>query len=110
MIRFSGSLPPLKITFEEPEPEELIPFREFMQQFNRNSAWLNLHWKDILPKAAGKFIAIAGEEAFVSETHQEAWSRAKAAHPEDLGTFSQFVPSGKGPRIFYPSAETMNSN
>jgi hypothetical protein len=57
----------------------------------RNADWLQSHWDDLLPRAIGKFLVVAGQEAFVAETWQDAWSRASAAHPNDAGAFAQYV-------------------
>jgi hypothetical protein len=31
----------------------------------RNNEWLQAHWADVLPQARGKFLAVAGQEAFI---------------------------------------------
>ena len=67
------------------------------QQFHRNLKWLEAHWADVLPQARGKFISVAGQEAFITDTGEEAEARAKAAHPDDEGTLSQYV-FASGPR------------
>jgi hypothetical protein len=71
-----------------------------MDQFRQYLAWLQEHWSEILPQVRGKYLAVAGREAFISADPLDAWSRARAAHPEDLGAFSQFVLAGQGPRIY----------
>jgi len=38
------------------------------ERTRRNSEWLQGHWADLLPQACGKFIAVAGQEAFISDT------------------------------------------
>jgi len=40
-----------------------------------NSEWLQNHWPDVLPQARGKFLAVAGHEAFVAPTAKEAWAQ-----------------------------------
>jgi hypothetical protein len=102
MVRIEGgAVPRVTVIFEEePAPQELADFRETMQQFHSNSKWLSQHWKELLPQASGKYVAVAGQEAFIGDTHQEARNRALAAHPEDRGAFSQFVRPGKGPRVY----------
>ncbi|HEX7448980.1 MAG TPA: hypothetical protein VF306_15615 [Pirellulales bacterium] len=65
-----------------------------------NSDWLAAHWPDLLPSARGQYVAVAGQEAFIADTAQEAWRLAEAAHPEDPGAFVKYVVARKGPRIY----------
>ena len=69
-------------------------------QFKSNSDWLQTHWGDLLPQVRGKFVAVAGQEAFVADTPEEARRLAKATHPEDNGLLCQYVFPHKGPRIY----------
>lgn len=48
----------------------------------RNEEWLEAHWAEVLPQARGKFLAIAGQEAFIADTPAEAWAWVDAVHPE----------------------------
>ena len=70
------------------------------ERARRNSAWLQAHWPELLPHARGKFLAVAGEEAFLADTPEGAWARARAAHPEDDGIISQYVIAREGPRVY----------
>lgn len=95
--------PPPEPTFlieEVTDPVESARFQEQMERFRRNSDWLQSHWGDLMPQAAGKFLTVAGQEAFLADTPEEAWALAQAAHPEDDGAFSHYVLPGKGPRIY----------
>jgi hypothetical protein len=67
----------------------------------RNEEWLQTHWRDVLPQAYGKFLAVAGQEAFIAETPEEAWAWAARAHPEDNGVLVRYVRSERGPRIYF---------
>jgi hypothetical protein len=73
-------------------------FRARDEQARGNSAWLQAHWPDLLPQARGKFLVVAGQEAFVAQTMEAAWARA--AHPEDEGALGQYVRPEKGPRVY----------
>jgi hypothetical protein len=84
----------------ETDPEELALSHAVHQRAKLNSDWLQSHWADILPEARGKILVVAGQEAFVADTHAEAWAKARAAHPEDEGAISQYVPFARGPRIY----------
>jgi hypothetical protein len=70
------------------------------ERFKRNLDWLQAHWDDLLPQARGKFVVVAGQEAFVADTSEEAWAMAEAAHLEDNGTFCHYVTTKRGPRIY----------
>lgn len=82
------------------DPVEDARFRAQHAQFERNSDWLQSHWADLLPQAIGKFLAVAGQEAYLADTPEEAWRLAKAAHPDDNGTLCQYVLPCQGPRIY----------
>jgi hypothetical protein len=83
---------------EVTDPADIARFRAQDGRHRRNVEWLAAHWADLLPNARGRFVVVAGEEAFVAETADAAWSQARAAHPEDDGAFGQFVPEGGGLR------------
>ncbi len=73
------------------DPDVSARNRDRHGRTERNADWLQSHWDDLRPAAHGKFLVVAGQEAFIAETWQEAWERAKAAHPDDGGAFGQFV-------------------
>jgi len=43
---------------------------------------------------------VAGEELFVANSVKEAIEAARAAHPEDDGMFTRYIPREKVPRIY----------
>jgi hypothetical protein len=65
-----------------------------------NNAWLQTHWDAVLPQARGKFLAVAGQEAFIAQTPEEAWAWVDSTHPEDDGAIVQYIRSETGPRIY----------
>jgi hypothetical protein len=81
-------------------PEEVAAARKQREQFDRNSAWLQTHILEIGDKYRGKVICIAGQELFVGDTTREAVAQATAAHPEDSGWFTQYIPKEKVARIY----------
>ena len=85
---------------EVTDPKDVARFRAQDKRHKRNLEWLAAHWAGLLPDARGKFVAVAGEEAFVADTPAAAWARAHAAHPEDDGAFCQYVPKEGGPRVY----------
>jgi hypothetical protein len=85
---------------EVTDPTEIARSRAQDERARQNAAWLQAHWADVLPRARGRFLAVAGQEAFLGDTPEEAWALARAAHPEDDGAISQYVPSQGGPRIY----------
>jgi hypothetical protein len=71
-----------------------------LERGRRNLDWLAEHWKDLLPQARGRFVAVAGQEAHVAESAADAWAWAKTVHPEDDGALVQYVRREQGPRIY----------
>jgi len=80
--------------------EELAKARRQREQFDRNSAWLQAHIAEVYSKHRGKCICIAGEELFVADTVKEAIAQATAAHPDDEGWFTRYIPKAKVARIY----------
>lgn len=95
-----GPVQPKFVIEEVNDPDEIARARAQREQARRNSDWLQNHWTELLPAARGKFIAVAGQEAFIADSAEEAWSRAKAAHPDDDGVVDQYVRPERGPRIY----------
>jgi hypothetical protein len=87
-------------TITETDPVDCETFNRQHDQAVRNSLWLSSHWPDLLPAALGKFVAVAGQEAFIADTSEEACARAEAAHPDDKGLLIHYVSPEKGPRIY----------
>lgn len=70
------------------------------QRARANRKWLDAHWDALLPEAKGKFVAVAGQQAFVADTPERAWELAEAAYPDDDGALVQYVQTLEGPRFF----------
>lgn len=95
------ALQPIQITMEEiTDPEEIAKSQALWAQAERNSDWLQAHVPEIYGNYRGKCIVVAGEELFVGDTVQEAVALAKAAHPEDKGSITRYIPSKKMVRIY----------
>ena len=78
------------------DPVECDKARLQRAQFERNSAWLQAHIGEVyVPKNRGKIVAIAGQEAFFGDTVSDAVDQALAAHPEDKGYFTRYIPMQK---------------
>ncbi len=89
------------LTFDiEIDPERIAQSRAQSERFQRNSDWLQAHWPDLLPQARGRFLTVAGQEAFIADTIEESQAIARAAHSDDNGSFGQYVFPGRGPRIY----------
>jgi hypothetical protein len=82
------------------DPAILDRGREQSERAKRNGDWLQANWAVLLPRARGRFVAVAGQEAFIADTASEAWNMALAAHPEDDGAISQYVFPEGGVRIY----------
>lgn len=91
---------PRTIVEDVTNPDEIARAESQHAQARRNSDWLQSHWNDVLPQAYGKFIAIAGQEAFIADTPRAAWTWAKATHPEDRGALVEYVMPPGGPRFY----------
>ena len=99
MIRQAGNIGdhrPVIEVFELTDPEELKQARLQREQFDRNSKWLQEHFDEVYVAASrGKFVCIAGEQAFIGDTNEEVVARATAAHPDDKGYFTRYIPRQK---------------
>ena len=91
---------PRVIVEEVTDPEETARLRAQDERARRNSDWLQAHWPEIAPRARGRFLAVAGQEAFIADSPEEALALAEAAHPEDNGVLFQYVRPERGPRIY----------
>src|SRR5947208_14727245 len=90
----------LKTMVEVTDPEELARARAQRERFDRNAAWLQAHASEVYSHR-GKFICVAGEALFVADSAPEALAMGKAAHPDDDGSFVQYVPLEKLARIYH---------
>ncbi len=81
-------------------PEEIAAARLQQEQFDRNSAWLHENISAVGDNYRGKVICIAGQELFAGETTREAVAQATAAHPEDRGRFTLYIPKTRAARIY----------
>jgi hypothetical protein len=82
------------------DPAQAARCQAQIERGRRNLEWLESHWNEILPQARGKHLAVAGQQAFIADTPEDAWAWAKAAHPQDNGAFVQYVIPQQGPRIY----------
>jgi hypothetical protein len=100
-IRPAGALPELTVTFgNSPTGAEAELIRARQERSRRNSQWLQTHWDQLLPRAFSKFVAVAGAEAFIADTPQQAWAWAQEKHPEDDTATVQYVDPRRGPKIY----------
>jgi hypothetical protein len=95
-----GAVEPKFVIEEVTDPSEIARHKAQRERARRNRKWLQTHWSELLPAARGKFIAVAGQEAFIADNAEEAWTMAKAAHPDDDGAIDQYVRPERGPRIY----------
>ena len=83
------------------DPVEIARSAAALAQCERNWDWLEAHASDVYSHR-GKYICIAGQELFVGDVLEDVLARAKAAHPDDQGSFTRIIPKGRGPRIYGP--------
>ena len=79
-------------------PDDIARFRAQDARHRRNSEWLQTHWAEGLSQARGKFVAVAGQEAFIADTPAEAWAWVDAMHPEGNGALVRYIRPEEGPR------------
>ncbi len=95
------SLAKLKVVMEEvTDPLDLANAQAQRKKFEQNFAWFQLHVKEIYQQYRGKSVCIAGQELFVADQASTAWALGEAAHPEDNGSFVQYIPLEKVARIY----------
>lgn len=81
---------------------ELALAKQQREQFDRNSAWLQDNISRVYAAHRGQCICVAGQEVFAADTAEEAITLATAAHPEDQGWFTRYLPNEKLARIYAP--------
>ncbi len=96
----TGSFESTLVIEEINDPDEVAPRVRQGARAKLNRNWLSAHWADVLPAARGRFVAVAGQEAFIADSSKGAWALAGLAHPEDDGAICQYVPCELGPRIY----------
>jgi len=82
------------------DAEELAEAGKRREQFDRNCQWLQQHVSEVYRQHRGQFICIAGGELFVADTVEDAVGQALAAHPNDQGWFTRYIPKQKVARIY----------
>lgn len=70
------------------------------ERYRKNAQWFDAHATEIYRNYRGKVLCVAGQELFVADTPAEAYSLARAAHPEDDGVYSRIIPLEKAARIY----------
>ena len=95
------SLEKLKVIMEEvTDPAELAQAQAQRERFDRNWAWFKARAIEVYERFRGQCVVIAGEEIFTAGEPEAAWTLARAAHPEDNGSFIIYVPREKVARIY----------
>jgi hypothetical protein len=101
--RRGGPVQPKLLIEEVTDPVEVARFDAQDERARLNGDWLQAHWPELLPNARGKFLAVAGQEAFLAQSPKEALTLARAAHPQDDGVIVEYVRPERGPRLYaYP--------
>lgn len=82
------------------DPVEIAKAQARRERFQRNLVWFQAHAHQIYTAHRGKCICIAGEELFVADSPQEVLALARAAHPQDDGRFTRYIPQERLARIY----------
>jgi len=85
---------------EVTDPVELARARARRERFERNLAWFQAHAAELYPAHRGKCLCVAGEELFVADTPEAVLALARAAHPDDEGRFTRYLPKQKLARLY----------
>ena len=92
---------PASITMEEvTDPVELATAFAKDARFEKNWAWFEAHAAEIYPLHRGKVYCVSGQELFVADTPAEVLALARAAHPDDDGRFTGYIPKERTYRIY----------
>jgi hypothetical protein len=92
---------PATVLMEEvTDASEIAAAQRQRERFDRNFAWLQAHSQDIYSRHRGSCVCIAGEEPFVADSPEQALALGRAAHPEDNGSFVQYIPREHFARIY----------
>ena len=74
------------------DPELIARFQAEEMRSQRNRVWFDAHRSDLYDQAAGRAVAVAGEEAFVADSYEEAEAWARVAHPDADGVYVVLIP------------------
>ena len=97
MIRFEqGSIVMEEVT----DPVELAKAFAQDARFEKNWSWFEAHAAEIYAQHRGKCLCVAGQELFVADTPSEVLALARAAHPDDDGLFTGYIPKERTYRIY----------
>ena len=89
-----------RVMEEVSDPAELAQAQAQDERFDRNWAWFQQYASELYASNRGKCLCIAGQEPFVSDTAEVALKLATAAHPEDDGRFTIYIPRERMDRIY----------
>jgi hypothetical protein len=95
----ASRVPPPVVMEEVTDPVQQAEARARHERFGHNLAWLQAHTDEAYAHR-GKFICIADEELFVADTAEEVLALAAAAHQEDNGRFTLYIPRERMARIY----------
>jgi hypothetical protein len=82
------------------DPHEIAKRERRRAFFERNLAWFQSRAQEIYHAHRGKCICIAGQQLFVADSPQHVLAMARAAHPDDEGLFTRFIPQERLARIY----------
>jgi hypothetical protein len=90
---------PLVIEFVT-DPVELAKARAQDERFKRNWDWFTDRATEFYRAHRGKYLCISGQQLFVGDTPTEAVVKSRAAHPDDDGRFTRYIPLKRTVRIY----------
>lgn len=99
MTHSNNPFPPLVMEIVT-DPVELAKAKVQDEQFQRNWDWFETIAPEVYKTHRGKCLCISGQELFVADTPAEVLALAKAAHPDDAGRFTRYIPLERLIRIY----------
>jgi hypothetical protein len=82
------------------DPVRNAETRSIVEAFDKNVDWLSSHWAEVLPAAYGKYVAVAGQQAFIADDWREAERLARDKYPDDKGLYIRYVNPHQGIRLY----------
>lgn len=82
------------------DPVELAKAFAQDARFEKNWVWFQARAAEIYVRHRGKVYCVAGQELFVADTPAEVLALARAAHPDDDGRFTGYIPKEKAYGVY----------
>jgi hypothetical protein len=100
MVVIFSRTPVPEVTVEiETDPVEIERSRAQQAQADANWDWLRSRLVELAVGNRGRYLCVAGQQAFIADTPVEARRLAREAHPDDKGIVSHYFRTSTLPLI-----------